>query len=83
MKKKSEQPPLTKEERVNITREAIKLAVADFLKSWRDEAVVGFWGVVKRFFWWLVALGIAAMFHAVFHGKYEKIADAFISAMSN
>lgn len=80
--KKSDMPPMTHEERVAITREAIKLAIRDFLESRKEEFDKKIVGLVKRLFWWFVGAGIVGLFHVIFHGKYQKLEDAIFGAMS-
>ena len=80
MPKKKEQPPLTPEERVQITREAIRLAIGDFLNQRKKEFDDVLLGWIKRVFWYIVGGVIIGLFHILMHGKYEKVADFLVNA---
>ena len=81
-KHKNDFKPISREERVQITREAIKLAISDFLESRKKEFDQKLLGAIKRLFWWFVGIAILAGFHLMLHGKYQKLADALVGAMS-
>lgn len=79
--KKEETPPLTKEERVQITREAIRLAVKDFLDQRKQELDKALLGFAKRIIWYAVTGLIMGLFHVLMHGKYQRFADWIVEAV--
>lgn len=78
--KKNDQPPLSKEERVQITREAVRMAIKDFLEDRKREVDRGLLKIVKKILWLSFWSGLAWVFNLFMHGKYQKVADFLIHA---